>query len=60
MMWRLKRGTAHAIVAMVRGLLWALVHLGFHKNTACGCCGGPMEDDRDAVCHGCTRKELPW
>jgi len=53
-----KRAVAHVIVAVVRALLWALVRLGFHKLEACGCCKGPLEDDRDAVCHGCTRKPL--
>lgn len=59
-MVRLKRIAAWAIVLAVRTLLRALVALGFHKHDACGCCHGPMEDDRDAVCHGCTRKPLPW
>jgi hypothetical protein len=47
---------AWAIVYAVRGLLRLLIALGFHKDSACGCCGGPLEDDRDAVCHGCTRR----
>ena len=48
---------AWAIIFVVRGLLWALIRLGFHKDAACGCCCGPLEDDRDAVCHGCTSRK---
>jgi hypothetical protein len=26
-----------------------------HANAACGVCGGPLEEDRDAVCHACSQ-----
>lgn len=31
--------------------------LSFHEDILCGACGGPMETDRDAICHTCTRAD---
>lgn len=28
----------------------------FHLDAKCGSCGGPLECDRDAICHRCTDK----
>jgi len=28
----------------------------FHLDATCGSCGGPLECDRDAICHRCTDK----
>ena len=53
-----KRLLAWSIVLLVRALIWALVRLGFHRMDACGCCRGPLEQDRDAVCHGCTERKF--
>jgi hypothetical protein len=29
----------------------------FHEDIQCGACGGPLETDRNAICHGCTRSD---
>ena len=32
----------------------ALFDSRFHLDSSCGSCGGPLECDRDAICHRCT------
>lgn len=34
----------------------ALFGSRFHLDAQCGSCGGPLECDRDAICHRCTEK----
>lgn len=31
----------------------------FHPDMKCGVCGGPLEDDRNALCHTCE-PESTW
>jgi len=30
----------------------------YHHDSVCGCCGGPLECDRDAVCESCVREAV--
>lgn len=31
---------------------------GFQDGEKCGACGGPLEDDRSAVCHTCVPESV--
>jgi len=35
-----------------------MTHPNYHPDMKCGACGGPLEDDRTAVCHTCTPESV--
>ena len=40
-------------IARLRGVLSAG---GYHEDSACGACGGPLEQCRDAICERCVHE----